>query len=373
MSWRPKALGDVMTLKRGHDLPERRRLPGDVPVVSSSGVTGFHSVAKAEPPGVVTGRYGTLGEVFFVQEPYWPLNTALYVVDFKGNDPRFVGYLLRNTLRKYRSEKAAVPGFNRNVLHTLRVLSPGPSEQEAIVSILSSYDDLIENNRRRVTLLEETARLLYREWCVHFRFPGHEHVGIVDGVPEGWEPRTLGESVQVVKQSVRPADFLEDDVHIGLEHIPRRSFTLANWEPADRVASTKWRFRADDILFCKIRPYFHKVGFALRGGLASSDAIVLRVLDKADWPLVLCAISSDHFIAVASKTVREGSKMPRADWEVLKQYLVARPPPRLLRDFNGAIRAISRQCKTLALQSRGLAEARDLLLPRLMNGDIVAR
>ena len=359
-----------MTLKRGHDLPERRRLPGDVPVVSSSGITGFHSEAKAEPPGVVTGRYGTLGEVFFVREPYWPLNTSLYVVDFKGNDPRFVAYLLRHALRNYQSEKAAVPGFDRNVLHALKVCSPGPREQEAIVSTLSAYDDLIENNRRRIALLEEAARLLYREWFVHFHFPGHERVKVLDGVPEGWERRTLGDVVRVMKETVRPAEFSKDDVHIGLEHIPRRSFTLANWEPVDGLRSAKWRFKAGDILFCKIRPYFHKVGFALRGGLASSDALVWRTLEKADWPLVLCATSSDHFVAVASKTVREGSKMPRADWQVLKRYVIAKPPPGVLQHFNTVVRSISRQCKTLALQSRALVEARDLLLPRLMDREV---
>ena len=107
MSWHACALGEVVKLQRGHDLPERLRVTGSVPVVSSSGVTGWHNVAKAEPPGVVTGRYGTIGEVFFIEEPYWPLNTALYVVDFKGNDPRFVSYLLRNTLRA-RSQSPAV-------------------------------------------------------------------------------------------------------------------------------------------------------------------------------------------------------------------------------------------------------------------------
>jgi type I restriction enzyme S subunit len=175
VSWRDCTLGDVMTLKRGHDLPEQQRVEGTVPVVSSSGITGFHNEAKAEPPGVVTGRYGTIGEVFFVDEPYWPLNTALYVIDFKENDPRFVGYLLRNTLRNYKTEKAAVPGVNRNVLHLLKVRAPDRSTQGAVVSVLSTYDDLIENNRRRIALLGEATRMLYREWFVRFRFPGHEH------------------------------------------------------------------------------------------------------------------------------------------------------------------------------------------------------
>ncbi|MBF0268803.1 MAG: hypothetical protein HQL44_09430 [Alphaproteobacteria bacterium] len=176
--------------------------------------------------------------------------------------------------------------------------------------------------------------------------------------------------VDVVKDTVKPADFAEDDIHIGLEHIPRRSFTLAEWETTEELASGKTRFAEGDILFCKIRPYFHKVGFTLRSGLASSDAIVWRVKESEDWPLVVCTTSSDHFVAVASKTVREGSKMPRADEKVLLGYSIPKPPEGLLSVFNNTILSVTQQCKTLALQNRALAQARDLLLPRLMNGEI---
>jgi len=131
------------------------------------------------------------------------------------------------------------------------------------------------------------VRLLYREWFVDFRFPGHEHVKITDGLPEGWVRRTLEDVVDVVKDSVKPSAFVEDDIHIGLEHIPRRSFTLSDWESAKDLASGKTRFQEGDILFCKIRPYFHKVGFALRSGLASSDAIVWRVKQQVDWSLAV--------------------------------------------------------------------------------------
>ena len=212
MIWRDCTLGDVITLKRGHDLPEKNRQPGNVPVVSSSGITGYHNAPKAEPPGVVTGRYGTLGEVFFVEEPYWPLNTALYVIDFKENDPRFVAYLLRNTLRNYQSEKAAVPGVNRNVLHTLPVRAPGLSDQTTIATILSAYDDLIENNRRRIELLEESARLLYREWFIHFRFPGHERVEMIDGIPDGWTKRHIAELADVFRgKSYKSSELVESN------------------------------------------------------------------------------------------------------------------------------------------------------------------
>jgi type I restriction enzyme, S subunit len=255
-------------------------------------------------------------------------------------------------------------------IYSIRVKVPPVTIQRKIAEALAAYDRLIENNWRRIALLEDAVRIFYREWIARFRFPGHEHIRIVNGLPAGWERRLLDQIVDVVSETVKPADFTEDDIHIGLEHIPRRSFTLADWEPAEGLASQKIRFHEGDILFGKIRPYFHKVGFALRDGLASSDALVWRVRNDSDWPIVVCATSSDHFVAVASKTVREGSKMPRADWNVLKQYVIPRPPDGLLGVFNDTIFPICRQCRTLALHSRTLSQARDLLLPRLMNVEI---
>ena len=204
MTWRDCRLGDVLTLKRGHDLPADSRDDGDVPVVSSSGITGYHSEAKASAPGVVTGRYGTLGEVFYLDQDYWPLNTALYVVDFKGTYPKFAAYFLRNVLRNYQSDKAAVPGVDRNVLHEIKVRAPGPKTQMKIASTLSAYDDLMENNRRRMGLLEEAARLLYQEWFVRLRYPGHEHRHITYGIPEGWEQKPLGDYTGFLKRGIAP-------------------------------------------------------------------------------------------------------------------------------------------------------------------------
>ena len=193
MTWETIPLGEFLTLKRGYDLPADERLEGDVPIVSSSGITGRHNIAKVKGPGVVTGRYGTLGAVFYIAEDFWPHNTALYVQDFKGSNPRFAFYFLQTVLRSTSSDKAAVPGVNRNDLHAQRVsVTRDPERQQRIAATLSAYDDLIENNRRRIRLLEEAARLLYREWFVHLRFPGHEHVAVVGGVPEGWERVTLG-------------------------------------------------------------------------------------------------------------------------------------------------------------------------------------
>ena len=138
--WSETTLGDVLELKRGYDLPQRDRVPGDVPIVSSSGVTGSHSEAKADGPGVVTGRSGTIGEVFFIDTDFWPLNTTLYVRDFKGNDPRFVSYFLRTLDFLAYSDKAAVPGVNRNHLHQANILWPPLDEQKAIAHILGTLN-----------------------------------------------------------------------------------------------------------------------------------------------------------------------------------------------------------------------------------------
>ena len=370
MNWRDCNLGDVLTLKRGHDLPGDSRLDGDVPVVSSSGITGYHNEAKAQAPGVVTGRYGTIGEVFYLDQDYWPLNTALYVIDFKGTLPKFAAYFLRNVLRNYQSEKAAVPGVDRNVLHQIKVRAPDRVVQERIAEVLSSYDDLIENNRRRKALLEESARLLYQEWFVRLRFPGHEHVRITNGVPEGWEQKPLQEFCPDLREAAHPADLEPGTPYIGLEHIPRRSITLLEWGTVEDVTSTKLRYRASDILFGKIRPYFHKVGFAITDGVASSDAIVLRPIDPAYYGFSLLTVSSDWFVTIVSKTAKEGSKMPRADWNLMETHLLAVPPLGILESLNETVRPMLDQLRTLAFQNQKLRTARDLLLPRLMSGEV---
>ncbi len=184
------ALGDLVTLKRGYDLPKRDRVKGKYPIVSSSGITGTHNDYKVDGPGVVTGRYGTLGEVYYILERFWPLNTSLYVQDFKGNDPRFISYYLDTVLSSNFNAAGAVPGVNRNALHKLKVPTP-PKDQQKIAAILSAYDELIENNRRRIAILERMAEEIYREWFVRMRFPGHEQAKFHKGVPEGWEVKPL--------------------------------------------------------------------------------------------------------------------------------------------------------------------------------------
>lgn len=158
--WRAGSLLDLCQLKRGYDLPALQRVPGPVPIVSSSGITDHHERAMVDGPGVVTGRYGTIGEVFFIEEPFWPLNTALYIKDFRGNSRRFVFYLLRLLDFGQYSDKGAVPGVNRNDLHRAPATLPPPKVQQAFEAILAPAWECIAANVSESRTLAATRDLL---------------------------------------------------------------------------------------------------------------------------------------------------------------------------------------------------------------------
>jgi type I restriction enzyme S subunit len=192
-------LGKVVTLQRGYDLPNRLRRLGEVPIITSSGIGGTHSEAMVSGPGVVTGRYGTIGEVFYIESEFWPLNTTLFVRDFHGNDPLFVSYLLRTIDFQTHSGKSGVPGVNRNDLHEVVVaLPPTKAEQEAIAEALSNVDALIESLEQLIAKKRQIKQGAMQELLTgKKRLPGFEtkpgykqtEVGVI---PEDWSVKRLG-------------------------------------------------------------------------------------------------------------------------------------------------------------------------------------
>jgi type I restriction enzyme S subunit len=352
MSWRTCRLGDVLMLKRGHDLPEHSRQDGDVPVVSSSGITGHHKEAKAAAPGVVTGRYGTIGEVFYLEEDYWPLNTALYVVDFKGNDPRFSAYFLRNVLKGYQSEKAAVPGVDRNVLHEIKVRAPSPVLQGRIADILSTYDDLIENNRRRMALLEESARLLYREWFVRLRFPGYEHTPVVDGVPQGWAQAPL-ESALVLQ---RGFDLPTQDRQEGGVPIYGSTGILGYHDKAKAVAPGVVTGRSGTL---------GEVQYVTEDYWPLNTALWVKEFKRVT-PLFALHLLREMDL----KQFNGGSSVPTLDRKSVHRVEILIPPVPILRSFDEFASTVFLQMESLRTQNQKLRTARDLLLPRLMSGEL---
>ena len=270
-------------------------------------------------------------------------------------DPRFYAYYFKAGVGRGRIfalvNGAAVKGIRSSDLQKVVVHWPPLPTQKRIADILSVYDDLIENNRRRMEILEESARLIFKE-----RFGEVKATGV------------LADICEEVRRAVKPSDVADDTPYIGLEHMPRRSISLCQWDGAGKVTSTKHGFNEGEILFGKIRPYFHKVGLAFVDGVASSDAIVIRPLKAELRNYVLLTVSSVDFVAAASQGMKEGSKMPRADWGLLLKYPVSIPTEKALADFNQLIEPIMQQLKALCFTNRKLAEARDVLLPKLMSG-----
>ena len=371
---------DGVPVIRGGNLPGDREFLDENFVFVREEKANALIANTAYPGDLVFTQRGTLGQVGVV-----PLQPSFqrYVISqsqmkltvaAEKAHPRFVYYFFRHpdTVQKIKNHglSSGVPHINLGILKAFEIPLPPLDIQQKVVSTLSGYDDLIENNRRRMALLEDSARLLYREWFVRLRFPGYEHTHITNGVPKGWKRKVLGDLCSNIRELVSPDSLEPDTPYIGLEHMPRRSISLNEWGLVEQVTSSKNRFKAGEILFGKIRPYFHKVGVAFVDGVASSDAIVIRPVDEKLHGLVLMTVSSDEFVAVTAQQMKEGSKMPRADWKQMQAYSVPLPPSGLLTTFDGVIQPIIAQLKALTFSNQKLRAARDLLLPRLMNGEI---
>lgn len=396
VAWKECLLGDVVNLKRGYDLPSSARSPGPFPVVSSSGITDKHSEAKVKGPGVVTGRYGTLGQVFFIESDFWPLNTSLYVQDFKGNDPRFIAYFLKILNFDSKNAAGAVPGVNRNHLHAIRVRVPPLHLQRRIADILSAYDKLIENNQLCIKILEAMARALYREWFVQFRFPGYESVPRVPSslgeIPQGWEVKKLGELISIHigggwGKDVPDEDHNEPAWVIRGTDIPEVRYS--------QVGSVPYRVHTSSNLSSR-RLHAGDIVFEVSGG--SKGQPVGRTLLIS--PELLTSLGGDVICASFCKRIqpdnhRYGSELLYLSFlegyesGEIEQYQVQStgisnfkwteylantnrvvPPNTLQSEFHGHVAPLFTQIATLGRKIYNLRHTRDLLLPRLLSGQI---
>lgn len=220
-----------MNFKRGYDLPESTRRIGPFPVISSAGISGYHDEYKVAGEGVVTGRYGTLGEMHYYNGKYWPHNTALYVTDFKGNLPKYVYYLLSCLGRMDTGDKSTVPGVNRNDLHELKVpVISNKEAQKKISAVLSILDAKIDLNNRINAELEGLAKTIYDYWFVQFDFPDAKgrpyktsggkmvwNETLKREIPAGWGPGSLDDVGQIVGGSTPSTASPE---HFGKDMIP---------------------------------------------------------------------------------------------------------------------------------------------------------
>jgi type I restriction enzyme S subunit len=188
-------------------------------------------------------------------------------------------------------------------------------------------------------------------------------------IPKGWSVGTIGDVAHQTRRGVRPEDMGPETPYIGLEHMPRRSISLSEWGAAADVSSAKSGFRRGEILFGKLRPYFHKVGVALLNGVGSTDIVVVLPREEPWFGFTLGHLSSDQFVAHADAT-STGTKMPRTNWEAMARYPVALPPVAIAEAYSRLVLPFIDLIHSHVFESRSLAAIRDALLPRLLSGEI---
>lgn len=379
-------LGDVVTLQRGFDLPHRERREGPVPIVSSSGITGRHDEARVNPPAVITGRYGTLGEVYYVDQPCWPLNTTLFVKDFHGNDPRFCYYLLQNLELASHEGAAAVPGVNRNVLHELPTLVPSGALQRKLVAILAAFDDLVDTNASRINILDEMCQRIYREWFVDFRYPGHEGgaapTAASDGVPAGWDvSRTadliasgtlaIGDGYRAKNAElgneglpfVRIADLRDDFDFDGVDRLRSESMAAVGAKvsrPGDCVVLTKGTVGRVFLVPVASEPFVY-----------SPQLSYWRILQPTlAHEYLFCWMRGPDF---ARQCAHVKGATDMADYVNLRDQrnmLIPVPPLSIQTHFSEVVGPVLDLIANLWRASRNARAMRDMLLPRLISGKI---
>ena len=306
----------------------------------------------------------------------------------KRFDNRFLKYYLQSPTGKREVNRtrsgSTVAGISAEMFDQIQVVHPDNGSQQKIAAVLSALDAKIDLNNRINAELEALAKTLYDYWFVQFDFPDANgrpykssggrmvwNEGLKREIPAGWEAVPLSRLVEEVKDGVAPNASDNTTPYVGLEHIARRSIVISSWAAADKATSNKIAFRKGDILFGKIRPYFHKVALAMMDGITSTDAIVMRPKQQDFAALTLETIFSDRFVetATASST---GSKMPRADWNVMRNYTIAVPDKAsaVASAYQQSFERIRGRIENNVQQNRELTRLRDWLLPLLMNGQV---
>ena len=402
--WRKVILGDVIELKRGYDLPQRKRLPGSVPIVSSSGITDHHSEGKVQGPGVVTGRYGTLGRVFFIPDNFWPLNTTLYVRDFKGNDPRFISYFLQELNFFAYSDKAAVPGLNRNHLHQAVVRIPEDvNEQRAIARILGALDDKIELNRRMNETLEAMARALFRSWFVDFDpvrakmagrdpnlpkpladlFPNRLVNSELGAIPAGWDVRYLGDVVETIKgRSYKSQELIESETAL----VTLKSFARGGGYRSDGLKSFAGAYKPNQVVHpgeiviaCTDvtqaadvvgRPAIVQATAAYRTLVASLDTMIVRPNRTGMTRAFLYFLTGNDKFVAHTHAHTTGTTVLHLAKNAVPSFRFAHPSTQLVQSFDDVAKPILGRTQVIQQESESLAVLRDTLLTKLISGKL---
>ncbi len=353
--WKEYKLGEIVTFQRGHDLPKDKMIDGGIPVAGSNGIIGYHNQFTREGPGVTIGRSGNIGIPHYYPNAYWAHNTVLYIVDFKGNDAKFMYYLLKTFDFTQLNTGSAVPSLNRNHIHELPVSIPDVSTQRRIAAILTSLDNKIDLLHRENTTLELMVETLFRQW-------------FVVEAKEEWEEGKLGDEFNfTMGQSPSGDSFNEEGVGIpmyqgnadfGFRFPTKRVFTTQPTrfaEPNDTLISVRAPVGAQNMATEKCCIGRGVAAFRYKGNPSyysytyyKLKSLLEEIKQFNDYGTVFGSIS-------------------KSDFENLDIVI---PDDETIKMFQSQVKVIDDKIINNNNEIQTLAQTRDGLLPRLMGGEL---
>lgn len=357
----------------------RRRIDGsDVPRISSAKAAEL-SRHRLKAGDILFARRGVqaagLSALVAPEQEGWLCGTGAIRLRVPGRlvDHSFLSFALSTEATyewiRQHAIGATMPNLNESVVRGIPIRLPPLDEQRRIAAVLGSIDDKIELNRQKNRTLERMAQVLFRSWFVKFDGCDEFKDASIGQIPAGWRVMGIEHVAEIVRDIVDPAELAPDTPYVGLEHMPRRSAALEIWGRASDAESAKSRFSKGDILFGKLRPYFHKVVPASMDGVSSTDILVVRPRHP-DWQwFAFGHLFSDAMVAHASAAA-DGTKMPRANWKDLCRHMIAIPPRSRAAAYNAIVGPIYDKITLSVQQSRTLVALRDLLLPQLISGQL---
>jgi type I restriction enzyme, S subunit len=383
-SWTEVKLGEILNLRRGHDLTRDDMVLGSFPVLGSNGVIGLHTEHKGPKPLIAVGRSGTVGQVQIIDNFCWPHNTTLYVDDFKGNNPYFLYFLLKNlSLKNYRGG-SAVPTLNRNHLHPLKItFNNDLKSQEIIVKILKSFDDTIEINNKINKNLEELAQTLYKHWFVDFEFPNEEGKPykssggeMVDSeltlIPAGWKISTISnisKSVLGGTPSRKKPNYWGGSINwiksgeLNNLRIIKPTETITE----DGLNSSATKIMPIGTVLIGITGYVGAV--SMLEIECSANQSVVGLLPSEGYPRsYLYGLIKNVITQIALK--QTGSAQQHINKNDIDSHKIVLPNSLLIKELSNILEPIHQMISSNLSQNQRLVELRDTLLPKLMSGKI---
>jgi type I restriction enzyme S subunit len=416
--WREYRIGEIADIVGGStpSTSDPSNFNGDIPWITPKDLSGPHDryVSRGErnlsrkglescsaqllPRGtvLVTSR-APIGYVAIAKNPITTNQGFRNLVPKPGVDSEFLYYWVKANIEELRrhASGSTFQELTGTALAQIRIRVPPLPEQRAIAHILGTLDDKIELNRRMSQTLEAMARALFKAWFVDFEpvrakmegrwqrgqslpgLPAHLYDlfpdRLVDSelgeIPEGWMIGKLGDVAENPRRGIQPNCIAPNTPYIALEHMPRRSIALFDWGTAEGVESNKFEFKKGEILFGKLRPYFHKVGVAPVDGVCSTDIVVIAPRQHVWTAFVLGHVSSLEFVNYTNAG-SSGTKMPRTSWGDMARYEIVLPPESVAETFNTLVQPLIERIISGIHESRTLAALRDALLPKLIRGEI---